>query len=158
MSSKVSNNTSEDKLLQSREQGLQEAIQVNSMRAHGKVLGMDTFSWANPQIDALASALTSFPFPIIWIGCEKQIKECLNNYPELSNAIETLLIQNTSELNLDQTVMKNVKNIVCIEGTKYALELMKTMKKEKCVFLFTTEGQEAKNDKKEFEQFISLFN
>ena len=64
MSDEVKKKTIEEQLLQSRGAGLKDAIQINTMNAHGKVMGMDTFSWVNPQIDALASALESFPFTI----------------------------------------------------------------------------------------------
>ena len=35
---------SNEQLLQARESGLKQAQQVDTMQAHGKILGMDTFS------------------------------------------------------------------------------------------------------------------
>ncbi|HIP32497.1 MAG TPA: hypothetical protein EYG86_07035 [Crocinitomicaceae bacterium] len=157
MSQKVSKHTVEEQLLQSRKEGLQDALQVNSMRAHGKVLGMDTFSWINPQLDALTSALASFPFDIVWAGSHEQIVKCLSMQPELATSIETIIVHDKAILNLEKETLNKVKNIVCLEGTKHALELIKAMKKEKCALLFSTMGTNAKNDKEEFEQFISLF-
>ena len=49
------------------------------MNAHGKVMGMDTFSWVNPQIDALASALESFTFNILLVGSKKKIYDLKKN-------------------------------------------------------------------------------
>lgn len=157
MSQKVSKQTAEEQLLQARKEGLQDALQVNSMRAHGKVLGMDTFSWINPQLDALASALSSFPFEIIWVGSHEQITRCLSIQPELAKSIETIIVHDNPILNLKKETLNEIKNIVCLEGTKHALELIKSMKKDKCALLFSTMGTTAKNDKEEFEQYISLF-
>ena len=64
---------SSEQLLQAREQGLKQAQQVDTMQAHGKILGMDTFSWMNPHVDMLATLLASFPFSILWIGTQRQI-------------------------------------------------------------------------------------
>ncbi len=157
MSQKVSKHTIEEQLVRSREEGLQDALQINSMRAHGKILGMDTFSWINPQLDALASALSSFPFDIVWMGSHEQITKCLSIQPELAESLETIIIHDKAILNLKKETLNKIKNIVCLEGTKHALELIKSMKKEKCALVFSTMGENAKKDKEEFEQYISLF-
>ncbi|MBL1281403.1 MAG: hypothetical protein COA33_014085 [Fluviicola sp.] len=157
MSQKVSKITTEEQLLRSREEGLQDALQVNAMCAHGKILGMDTFSWINPQMDALSSALQSLPFDIVWVGNHEQIINCLDIQPELAKSIETIIVHDNPILNLKKETLDKIKNIVCLEGVSHALELIKAMKKEKCAFLFTTMGANAKKDKEEFEHYISLF-
>ena len=148
---------SEEQLMHSRKEGLQDALQINSMRAHGKILGMDTFSWINPQIDALTNALVSLPFEILWIGSHQQIKECINIQPELAHSIKTIIIHDNPVLNLQREFLNNIPTIICLEGTSHALELIKSIKAEKCALIYTTMGVNAKQNKKEFEQFISLF-
>ena len=157
MSLKISTQTTEEQLLHSREEGLKDALQINSMCAHGKILGMDTFSWINPQIDNLASALSSFPFDIIWLGSHSHFQDCLKIEPELSKLIQTIIIHDNPELNFDAKHMNDIQNVICLEGINASLELIKTMKKEKCVFFFSTTGENAQNDKIQFEDFISLF-
>lgn len=147
----------EEQLLEARERGLQEAQQVNAMNAHGKVLGMDTFSWINPQIDMLATVIESLPFDIIWVGNHTQVKACLELHPGTINNIRTLIIQDETSLHVHQDIIHEIQNVVCIEGSKSALEFVKTMKKQKSAFLFTAEGANAKEQKEVFEQFISLF-
>jgi len=159
MSQKVSKQqTTEQQLLQAREQGKQEALLVNAMNAHGKVLGMDCFSWMNPHIDALSSVMESLPFQIIWIGQHDQIKDCINAYPSLTDSLETIIVTDRTLLNLDRSHLSAIKNIVCVEGATNAFELLKTMKKEKSVFLFTSGGKTVQKEKELFDQFISLFN
>ena len=157
MSSKVTEITVEDKLLQLRKDGLHTAAQINSMNAHGKILGMDTFSWINPQIDALASALKSFPFKVIWIGDSQQIENCLSVFPDSIKSIDTIIIQDKAELNLDKNSFWNVSNIFCLNQTQESLNLLKTVKKEKSIFLYTTGGSNASENKTIFNEFISLF-
>ena len=149
--------STEEQLLQARERGLQEAQQINAMNAHGKVLGMDTFSWVNPQIDMLATVIESLPFEIIWIGNHAQIKACLETHPNTINNIQTLIIQDETLLNVHRDIIHEIHNIVCIEGTKLALEFVKTLKKQKSAFLFTADSANAKEQKEVFDQFISLF-
>ena len=66
-------------LLELRNEGRKEALAINAMRAHGKIVGMDTFSWINPNIDQLTSVLSSFPFRIIWIANSKTIETLLKH-------------------------------------------------------------------------------
>ncbi len=157
MSQKVSKHTAADQLLQLREQSRQEALLVNAMNAHGKIMGMDCFSWMNPQVDALASVIESLPFQIIWVAQHDQIKTCINTYPNLTESIDTLIVTDDVLLNLDRERLNEVANIACVEGVDNALELLKTLKKEKAVFLFTSGGKKVQQDKHVFEQFISLF-
>ncbi len=148
---------SEEQLLQARERSLQEAKEVNAMNAHGKVLGMDTFSWINPQIDILSTVIDSLPFNIIWVGNHEQIKNCLELYPNIIKNIQTIIVQDETILNLDRKLINEIENVVCIEGTSFALEFVKTMKQAKSAFLFTTGGANSKRQKENFDQFISLF-
>ena len=148
---------SEEQLLQARKEGLKQAQQVDTMQAHGKVLGMDTFSWMNPQVDMLATLLSSFPFSILWLGTYGQFQNCLKMYPELSDDIETILIHNSSSMVLDKTALKKIKTIACVDGMENALELVKTMKLKKGVFIYTDENEEALKGKQIFEDFVNQY-
>lgn len=157
MQQKITTHNKEKQLLETREKGRQDALLVNAMNAHGKVLGMDCFSWMNPQIDSLASVIESLPFQIIWVGRHDQIKSCLEIYPDLTHSIKSAIIMDSTLLHLNRDTLNQLSNIACIEGTENAFELLKTMKREKSVFLFTSNGEDAKKDKELFEKFISLF-
>ena len=147
--------SSEEQLLEARERGLQEAMQVNTMCAHGKVLGLDTFSWINPQVDMLATVVESLPFNIIWVGNHTQIKRCLETHPDTVNTINTLIVQDNTSLNVDQNIIETIRYLTCVKGTLKALEFVKPIKQQKSALLFTAEGAKAKMQKDIFEQFIS---
>jgi hypothetical protein len=155
MDSKISKLSTEEQLLQARERGLREANEVNAMSAHGKVLGMDTFSWVSPQLDILSTVLSSFPFPVLWVGSHDQIKNCLENYPEIIQKIDTVILYDRTLLNTERTILKDIKNITCIEGTDHALTIAKSMSKKKRVFLFTIDKKSAHGQREQFEQFIT---
>ena len=146
-----------EQLLQAREQGLKQAQQVDTMQAHGKILGMDTFSWMNPHVDMLATLLASFPFSILWIGTQRQIEECLRVYPELSGNIETILIHDVSSMELSQAALRSINTIACVDGLEHAFEFVRTMKLKKGVLMYTNEDQTAISDKGIFEEFVQIY-
>ncbi len=149
--------SSEEQLLDARKKGLDEAQQVNAMQVHGKVLGMDSFSWVNPQIDMLATFLSSFPFSMVWAGSHDQIKWCLEQFPALATKMEAVIVCDRPLLECDRSVLVNLSNVICIEGTDHALEFIKTMKPSKGGFLFTTSGGSAHDEIELFNQFIRLY-
>lgn len=158
MDRRISKNSVEEPLFEARKNGLQKVSKVETMCAHGKILGMDTFSWVAPQVDKLATVIHSFPFKVLWIGSSDHIKLCLENYPELTNSIETIIIYDQPIHDMNIEFLQRIKDYVCVEGTSAALELAKSLKMKKRVFLFTINKAEAQEQKLKFEQFISLFN
>jgi hypothetical protein len=158
MDRRISKNSAEERLFEARKTGLQKVSKVETMCAHGKILGMDTFSWVAPQVDKLATVIHSFPFKVLWIGSRDHIKLCLENYPELANSIETIIIYDQPNHDMNIEFLQRIKDYVCVEGTSAALELAKSLNMKKRVFLFTINKAEAQEQKLKFEQFISLFN
>jgi len=128
----------EQQLLQARERGLREASQVHAMKAHGKVLGMDAFSWINPDADTLVTVIESFPFAVHWIGAHDQIKMCLDSHPRLSESLQSVIVYDRARIDVGREALLNIPTLVCLEGTEEALDLLKAMQREKSVFLFTT--------------------
>ncbi len=147
----------EKNLLELRHEGKKEALEINAMKAHGKIMGMDAFSWVNPNMDQLTSALSTFPFRIIWVATFQQLKNCLSIEPNLSIKMETVIIHNTTKNEVSEEDFFRINNILKVKTAKDALQMVNALKKEKCVFLFSTEGKNAKDDKKEFEKFIARY-
>ena len=158
MERRISKNNVEERLLETRKNGLLKAAKSESMCAHGKVLGMDTFSWVEPQVDKLATVIHSFPFKVIWIGSNEHIERCFESYPELIDSVELVIIYDQAAPNLHLEPFNRNNNFVCTEGTAAALELAKSLQTKKRVFLFTINKVTAKEEKHKFEQFISLFS
>lgn len=142
MEKKTSQLSTEQQLLQAREQGLRDAAEVHAMKAHGKVLGMDAFSWVNPDPDTLINVISSFPFAVHWVGTHNQIRTCLELQPELVDHIQSIIVYDRSIVHIERSLLARIPNVACLEGASEALDLLKAMQREKGVFLFTTTGMD----------------
>ena len=62
------------------------------MKPLGKYLGMDTFSWHNPDLELLEKTIASFPFDLLWVGNENEIKGFLDENYVVETKINLSLI------------------------------------------------------------------
>ena len=85
------------------------------------------------------------------------MRHCLNIQPSLSEKIETVIVHDKKSSDVNEEEFFNIKNIITVSNTKEALQLITAVRKGKCAFLYSTEGNNAKQDKEEFEQFIAQF-
>jgi hypothetical protein len=147
--------SAEEQLLQARAEGLEQAKHTDAMKAHGKILCMDAFSWVNPEWTALSKAIVSFPFPVHWVVDHELAKKMLNDYPEITSNIRSLLVYNRSTVDANRDSLNNITNILCADSLEDSLTLLRSTRKEKSVFLFTT--QENKYDLWDtFDEFITI--
>ena len=51
-----------------------------TLKSHGKLFGMDAFSWLNPNISVLEKTIESFPFHTVWIGNAAEINAYIESY------------------------------------------------------------------------------
>lgn len=92
-------NKIESQLVAARKNGLLK-LNETSLQSHGKLIGMDVFSWIYPNIDVLNSTLYSFPFEVLWIGNKTEINLVLSENNVLDSRVRTKLIYNDGkELN-----------------------------------------------------------
>lgn len=61
------------------------------LRAHGKLKGLDVFTWMQPEQNALINFIESIPSGIIWVGNPAEIEAVLSVKPELMNKIQSIL-------------------------------------------------------------------
>src|SRR6218665_1567048 len=61
-------------LLEAREEALKNA-EVSAIRPFGKWKGMDVFTWYKPSVYDLSPVITSFPFPVCWLGTKEVLEE-----------------------------------------------------------------------------------
>jgi hypothetical protein len=135
--SKTLRESVQEQLLQARKEGLQEVRETFTMKAHGKISGMDVFSWVNPDAERLHAVLNSMPFKVIWMGTVVQLNELLRFDGKGLENVESLVIYDTSELTTDFNWLKTKLNVACVDGVAEAMTLLAAMKKEERVFLWT---------------------
>jgi hypothetical protein len=61
------------------------------LRAHGKLKGLDVFTWMQPDQNALINFIESIPSGIIWVGNPTEIEAVLSVHPQLMNKFQSIL-------------------------------------------------------------------
>ena len=61
------------------------------LRAHGKLKGLDVFTWMQPEQNALINFIESIPSGIIWVGNPTEIEAVLSVHPQLMNKFQSVL-------------------------------------------------------------------
>lgn len=141
-------------LLQARKEGLERARSLDAMQALGKWKGVDVFAWANPHFDALSTVISSFPFPVIWVGKQSQIKCAVKYYPEILDTIETVVICNQGSVKMSGEAIFNLEKVAATGDLDSAMKIVASFDDARRVFLFTTEGDTSLSDLNKFQAYI----
>lgn len=137
---KLRTETTESDLLRARREGLERARSLEAMQALGKWKSMDVFYWANPHFDALATVISSFPFPVLWVGKQNQIKCAVKYYPEVLDTIETVIVSDYGNVKLSVDQIFTIDKVAGAGDVQASLDLVNSFEDARRVFLFTTEG------------------
>ncbi len=141
-------------LLQARKEGLERARSLDAMQALGKWKGMDIFAWANPHFDALSTVISSFPFPVIWVGKQSQIKCAVKYYPGILDTIETVVICDQGSVKMSGEAIFNLEKVAATGDLDSAMKIVASFDDARRVFLFTTEGDTSLSDLNKFQAYI----
>lgn len=144
-----------EQLLQARIKNL-EQVEKSSLRPHGKLWGMDVFTWYNPSSYELENTLTSFPFPVIWFGNHATISELLHASQDVWSNLQTICVYDSGKVDLPSEALHTIKNVMGTTEFKDVVEFMRAFKQKNAVFLFTASGDTIATDKKQFEDFLKL--
>lgn len=142
-------------LLDARKEALKH-INHGTIRAHGKLWGMDVFSWGNPEFELVKSMIESFPFPVIWVGNKDIFDWCGEHHPSIWSNIKTVIAVDFSRLIFTQKEFISVENVIGISSVDEAFEFVKGAKYKGAVLLFTASGDEWERNYKSFNDFMSL--
>jgi hypothetical protein len=151
---KLTNQTTQADLLRARKEGLERARSLDAMQALGKWNSMDVFAWANPNFDALPTVISSFPFPVVWVGKQEQIKCAVKYFPEVMESIEAAIVTDKGGVKLQGDEIHFIDRVAGTGDVEDALKLVQSFEEARRVFLFTTEGHEAHAELKTLEDFI----
>lgn len=146
--------STEDQLLKARSEGLAHAREIHAMQAHGKYEQMDVFSWINPRFETLTTVLSSFPYPIIWMATQKQVRCALTYYPEVQDNIESVIVHDKSYIKLEGELISDTSNIVLVGDFESSIRSLHALKKSKRILLFTSDGANAIDDQVNFQNYI----
>ena len=142
-------------LLQAREEALRNA-EIRSLRPLGKLWGMDVFTWYDPNVYELSATLQTFPFPVFWLGTEKQVSELASVDPEVMRGLSWIAQFDNPQLRVPGDVMAPVPLITATETLEDALIVLNGVKQSRHILLFTVSGNEWKTKMELFEAFVKL--
>lgn len=142
----------ENSILQARKEGLLKAGD-SSMQSHGKLWGMDVFSWLNPKPAVLSATMDSFPFPIFWISSFPERNEVMDLNIALTNKIHFSLI-------LDDNTSVDAKSsgveIASVSNLNEAFDRIRGLKTKPSILLFTYSKSDWEYQKKCFNDYLSM--
>ncbi len=125
---------------------LKEAIP--SMKPLGKYLGMDTFSWHNPDLELLEKTIASFPFDLLWVGNENEIKGFLDKNYVVETKINRCIVYG---LCIDNCSNK----IISVPSIREAINHLNKLTFKPGILLFTASDSDSEFSIRFFEKYIS---
>lgn len=144
-----------DQLLQARDRNLQQ-VEKGSLRPHGKLWGMDVFSWYNPMVFELENTLSSFPAPILWFANAGDVSKLIAESADSLVNVRLLCTHDHAGFSLPETVFDEVESCLGAQELQDALELIKAVKRAHGILLFTASGADWKERRDAFEFFLNL--
>ncbi len=143
-----------EQLLQAREQQREEQV-IGSLRSHGKLWGMDVFSWYKPSMYELENTLSSFPSPICWFANENDVLRLLQEEKYWMTNVKTICTYDRAGFKLPNEVLDGVDTLLGSASMDDALDLLQAVSKKQGILLFTASGENWHLAKNKFEDFLS---
>ncbi|MDG1735519.1 MAG: hypothetical protein P8H94_06705 [Crocinitomicaceae bacterium] len=120
----------------------------HSMKPLGKYLGMDTFSWHNPDLNLLNKTIQNFPFDILWLGNENEVESFLDFNPRVGSKIKSIVLYGAD--------MKDncSDKIISVSSIVNALEFVDTLIFKPGILLLTASDADSEFSLKSFESHV----
>jgi hypothetical protein len=145
----------QEQLIQARQKQL-ENLAVGSLRSHGKLWGMDVFSWFKPNVNELENTISSFPFPVCWFSNEDDVLSLINENNDWISNIKLLCTYDKAGYKISNKSLDTIETVLGAKSLTDALELLKVLKIKQSVLLFTCNTENWKEVKDEFDAYISF--
>lgn len=139
-------------LLEVRKEALEQAIH-GSIRPHGKLWGMDVFSWENPTAEMIASTIHSFPFPVVWLGDSQLLTSVVEYDASILSNIHAVV---SYEGKLDMSTFQEVGFVSEQTDVQQALQKMSEFRLKRGVVLFCHSGTDSEFYKNAFKTFLGF--
>jgi len=141
-------------LLEAREEALKNA-EVSAIRPWGKWKGMDVFTWYKPSVYDLSAVITSFPFPVCWLGTKETIEEYASVDPTGFRSLTWVGQYDNPQITIPSDLGGPVPLITATEGLEDTLMFLNELSVPKRILLFTYQGNEWKTNITNFKSFLS---
>jgi hypothetical protein len=145
----------EELLLGARKESLSR-INQTSLRSHGKLWGMDVFSWIHPNVTTLNTTIISFPFPVKWVANKVDVVNALDQQSDLCAKVAAVFLFDSSVFSLKDEHVLNLKYCVGTTCVTEAMSMVKIADESPSILLFTASGDSAESANIEFEQILKV--
>ena len=142
-------------LLDARQEALK-AAERQSLRPLGKLWGMDVFTWYNPSVNELSATISTFPFPVFWLGNAALVKELAHVDPKSMRLLAWCGQYDNAQIDLPADVLGPMPLFTATESVEDALTVLRSVKQNRHILLFTVSGNEWKTKLADFENFVQL--
>ena len=121
---------------------------IPAMKPLGNYLGMDTFSWHNPDLELLEKTIESFPFDLLWVGNKNEIEGFLNKHHGAENKINRCIVYGAHSDNCSN-------KIISASTIQVALNHLDNITFKPGILLFTASDSDSEYSMRFFEKHIS---
>lgn len=137
-------------LLDIRKEALEKNIH-GSIRPHGKLWGMDVFSWSNPDVDTMTSTVHAFPFPVIWLASADFLTEVVDFDATILSNIHAVISYDKIPENTDE-----FQNLITTNDVETAFQKMSEFRLKRGVILFCYSGADSEYYKNAFKAYLAI--
>lgn len=147
--------TSQQQLLLARQEALR-AEKENSLRALGKMWGMDVFTWIDPYPGSISSTIHAFPFPVIWLGRKEDVLSTFIEDESILDQISAIVLYDAHAFTIQDHWLDRIENVVGTETIQDGIEMIKSFKAPQTILLFSTSGEGKTDFRSDFETYVKM--
>lgn len=118
------------------------------MKPLGKYLGMDAFLWHNPDLMLLNNTIENFPFEILWIGNQNEIKSFFDSSSNLGLKIKNCVLYGPDRKD------NCSEKIISVNSIHEAIDYVNKLVFKPGILLFTASDSDAEFSIKSFKSHI----
>lgn len=137
-------------LLELRKEALEQVVH-GSIRPHGKLWGMDVFSWNNPDVDAMTSTVHAFPFPVIWLTSAGFLTEAVDFDATILSNIHAVISYDKIPSDTGK-----FQNLITTNDVETAFQNMSEFRLKRGVILFCYSGADSEYYKNAFKAYLAI--
>ena len=121
-----------------------------TLQSHGKFLGMDAFSWPQPNMAVLDKTIESFPFRTIWLGNASEVNQYIDTYDNQGDKVEQYIIYN-----VQKDIVKKQEHIKYTGSVSSAIQSLDQFTIQPGILLFTASDSDSPFSMKYFSSLFS---
>lgn len=142
-------------LLEIRKKSLEQMVH-GSIRPHGKLRGMDVFSWTNPEMEAITSTIHAFPFSVIWLAPSGLLMSVIENDPDIMSNLYGVISYDNTQRVFDSEKFGDVRYVLTTNDVKQAFQEMNALQLKRGIILFCSAGSDVEMYENAFREYLGL--